>query len=210
MPLRNFLACLDSDEYQTLGFLMFSYYEHVWFIGCIFNTPYLTCAFSMHCTQPPLAHTSATLVMHWSISCFFILACHIYLMLCSILFCLLFELLFSFILHSSCIIFLVHTFISCLLFSLTLLSISRAHLQGERYSIREMHIPRGRIHCVNQKNLFCLFSCWLYGVLSYALLFSSHHVCMLDMLTSLCYCASLNACLDDHFLYHVIFVVISL
>ena len=23
MPLRHFLACLDSDEYQTLGFLMF-------------------------------------------------------------------------------------------------------------------------------------------------------------------------------------------
>ena len=38
-------------------------------------------------------------------------------------------------------------------------SISHAHLQGERYSIREMHIPRGRRHCVNNKNLLCLFSC---------------------------------------------------
>ena len=36
----------------------------------------------------------ATLVMHWSIPCFFILACHVYLMLCSILFCLRFELYF--------------------------------------------------------------------------------------------------------------------
>ena len=43
----------------------------------------------------------------------------------------------------------------------------------------------------------------------YALLFSLHCVCMLDMHTSLCYCASLNACSDDHLLYYVIIVVIS-
>ena len=107
------------------------------------------------------------------------------------LFCLLFELHFSFVLHPSCIILLVHTFISCPFFLLdpfvyscqkggeytleqyarefcyfymTLVhilrgrnSISCAHLQGERYSIREMHIPRGRRHCVNKKTLFCLF-----------------------------------------------------
>ena len=47
-----------------------------------------------HCTQPPLAHTFATLVIHWSIPYFFILACHVYLMLCSILFCLKIELHF--------------------------------------------------------------------------------------------------------------------
>ena len=58
--------------------------------------------------------------------------------------------------------------------------------------------------------MFCLFSCWLYGALSYALWFSSHHVCILDMLTSLCYCASLNTCSDNHLLCYVIFVVISL
>ena len=56
--------------------------------------------------------------------------------------------------------------------------------------------------------MFCLFSCWLYGALSYALLFSSHHVYVLDMHTSLCYCVSLNACLDDHLLCYVIIVVI--
>ena len=41
-----------------------------------------------------------------------------------------------------------------------------------------MHIPRGRRHWDNKKTLFCLFSCWLYGALSYALWFwfSSHHV----------------------------------
>ena len=44
----------------------------------------------------------------------------------------------------------------------------------------------------------------------YALLFSLHRVCVLDMHTSLCYCASLNACSNDHLLYYVIIVVISL
>ena len=73
-----------------------------------------------HCTLPPLAHTFSTLVMHWSIPCFFILAYHVYLMLCNILFCLLFELHFSFILHPSCIFILVHIFISCPRFSLIL------------------------------------------------------------------------------------------
>ena len=46
------------------------------------------------CIQPPLVHTFATLVMHWSIPCFFILACHVYLMLCSILLFLRFKLYF--------------------------------------------------------------------------------------------------------------------
>ena len=44
----------------------------------------------------------------------------------------------------------------------------------------------------------------------YALLFSLHRVSVLDMHTSLCYCASLNACSDDHLLYYVIIVVISI
>ena len=43
----------------------------------------------------------------------------------------------------------------------------------------------------------------------YVLLFSLHRVCVLDMHTSLCYCASLNACSDDHLFYYVIIVVIS-
>ena len=47
-----------------------------------------------HGTQSPLAHTFAILVMHWSMSCFFILACHVYLILCSIVFFPRFELHF--------------------------------------------------------------------------------------------------------------------
>ena len=44
----------------------------------------------------------------------------------------------------------------------------------------------------------------------YALLFSLHCVCMLDMHTSLCYCALLDASSDDHLLCYVIIVVISI
>ena len=41
-----------------------------------------------------IATSCTTLVMHWSIPCFFILACHVYLILYSIVYCLRFELHF--------------------------------------------------------------------------------------------------------------------
>ena len=60
----------------------------------------------------------------------------------------------------------------------------------------------------------CLFShCFMvFWVMFsiYTLLFSLHHVCLLDMHTFLCYCASLNACSDDHLFWYVIIVVIYL
>ena len=82
-----------------------------------------------------------------------------------------------------------------------------------------MHIPRGRRHCINKKTLFCfvffLYVCFLVCFMVlwvmfsiYTLLFLLHHVYVLDMHISLCYCASLNACSDDHLLYYVIIVVI--
>ena len=124
MPLRHFLACLDSDECQTLGFLIFPHQEHVWFIGCVFNTPYPTCAFFMHWSCIALSHllhtpllplsciglnlaVSSQLVM--STLCF--VACYFVLGL---------SFIFSFVLHPSCIISIVHTFISCPRFFLTL------------------------------------------------------------------------------------------
>ena len=48
MPLRHFLTCLDSNGYQTFGFLMFPRQEYIWFIGCVFNTLCPMCAFSMY------------------------------------------------------------------------------------------------------------------------------------------------------------------
>ena len=83
-----------------------------------------------------------------------------------------------------------------------------------------MHIPRERRHCVNKKTLFCLYFfmfvflvCFmvLWVMFSiYALLFSLHRVCELDMHTSLCYCSSLTVYSNDHLLSYVIIVVISI
>ena len=56
MPLRHFLTCLDFDEYQTLRFLIFPHQEHVWIIGCVFNTPCHTYAFSMHWSYIAYCH----------------------------------------------------------------------------------------------------------------------------------------------------------
>ena len=81
-----------------------------------------------------------------------------------------------------------------------------------------MHIPRGRRHFFMRKPCFvyftlCLFSRWfvvLWVMFSiYALLLSSHHAYVLDMLTSLSYYALLIACSDDHLLCYMIIVVIS-
>ena len=67
-----------------------------------------------------------------------------------------------------------------------------------------MHILRGRRHWVNNKTLFCLFLFMFFFFLN-CIVFV-----FLDMHISLCYCASLNACLDNHLLCYVIIVVISL
>ena len=121
----------------------------------MFNTPCPTCAFSVHfvihCILPPFAHIFATLVMHWSISCFFILACHVYLFLCSTLFVLGLSFIFSFILHPSCIIIISHTFISCSRFSLTLcLFLTK----------------RGRAYSKEYTRVFCHFYMTLKHILS--------------------------------------------
>ena len=57
--------------------------------------------------------------------------------------------------------------------------------------------------------LVCFMVLWVMFSI-YALLFLLHHVCVLDMHTTLCYCASLNACSDDHLLCYVIIIVIFL
>ena len=52
---------------------------------------------------------------------------------------------------------------------------------------------------------------WLWVMFSiYALLLSLYRVCVLDMHTSLCYCALLVACLNNHLLCYMIIVVISI
>ena len=183
MPLRHFLACLDSDEYQTLGFLMFPHQEHVWFVGCVFCTLCPICAFFMHWSCIALSHLLHTPLLPLSCIGLYLASSsqHVMFTLYFVAFYFVLDLsfIFSFIFHPSCIIIIVHSFISCPHFLLTLClfltkrgrvcsreyikvfchfymtlvhtlrgrnSISHAHLQGERYSIGEMHIPRGRRH----------------------------------------------------------------
>ena len=56
-----------------------------------------------------------------------------------------------------------------------------------------------------------LFALWCFELCLVSLLCCSHCIMfVVDMHTSLCYCASLNACSDDHLLCYVIIVVIYL
>ena len=82
-----------------------------------------------------------------------------------------------------------------------------------------MHISRERKHILWENLvLFVLhYVCFLYifmvlwaSISTYALLFSSHRVYVLDMLSSLYYYAFLLACSDNHLLCYVIIVVISI
>ena len=162
---------------------MFPHYEHVWFIDCIFYTPYPICAFFMHWSCIAHSHLLHTPLLLLSCISLYLVSSsqHIMFTLCFVALCFVLGLsfIFSFISHPSCIISIIRSFISCLCFSLTLClfltkrgrvyfreyteeflsflydsyihpwgrnSISRAYLQGESYSIREMHIPRRRKH----------------------------------------------------------------
>ena len=82
-----------------------------------------------------------------------------------------------------------------------------------------MHIPRRRINLFMRKPCFVCFTLYLFSryfmVLwvmfsIYALLLSLHRAYVLDMHRSLCYCALLVTCLDNHLLNYMIIVVISI
>ena len=124
---------------------------------------------------------------------------------------------------------LVHIFFS-FLFLLPLDSFVYSWQKGGEYTreytsvyrhfyIIHVHNLRGRKHLL-WKNLvllcftlclfFCCFMVFLVIFSIYALLFSSHCVYVLDMHTSLCYYALLITYSDDHLLYYVIIVVISI
>ena len=108
MPPKHFLTCLDYDEYQTLGFLMFPHQEHVWFIGCVLNTPCPTCAFFMHWSCIALSHLLHTPLLPLLCIGLYLasLSQHVMSTLCSIAFYIVLDLsfIFSFISHPSCII----------------------------------------------------------------------------------------------------------
>jgi len=88
------------------------------------------------CTHPPLAHTFATLVMRWSIPYFFILACHVYRMLCSILFRFRFEL--HFLIHLAPLLHHYHCLHLHLLPSFFLDHLSIRDKKGGEYTLESI------------------------------------------------------------------------
>ena len=142
--------------------------------------------------------------MHWSISCFLILACHVYFMLCSILFLRCFSFCLSFISHLCCtpqhpfLVLFFHFFPS---FFLAPLSIHVKKGESILESLLDSctfiggKIPKGR--CIYQRgeNIFykkTLFSfvlhyvcflVFLYGTLSFY-----WYLCFV-VLIALCLCA---------------------
>ena len=142
---------------------MFPHQEHIWFIGCVFNTLYPTCTLSMLWSCIAHNHLLHTYLLPMScIGLYLIFSSqHVMFTLCFVSFCFVLGLsfIFSFILHHSCIIIIIRTFISCPRFSLTLcLFVTKrgrvyqrvlsfrydfcAYPQGEKFYL--MHIRKGR------------------------------------------------------------------
>ena len=138
---------------------MFPPQEHVWFIGFAFYTPCPTCAFLMPCSC--IAHNHLIYTPLLALPCLGPYLVFISFPHSSWPFCL-------FVSKRGRVYSREYTGEFCY-FYMTFMhilrgrnSISCAHLQGERYFIGEMHIPRGRRHCVNKKTLLCL--CFLFAL----------------------------------------------
>ena len=103
---------------------MFPHQDHVWFIGYVFDTPCPTCAFSMLWSCIAHIHLLHTHLLPLSCIDLYLVSSsqHVMFTLCFVAFSFVFYLsfIFSFVLPSSCIFLLVHTFISCPHFSLSL------------------------------------------------------------------------------------------
>ena len=151
---------------------MFPHQEHVWFIGCVFNTTCPTSAFSMHWSCIAHSHLLHTPLLPLSCIGLYLASSsqHVMFTLCFVAFYFVLGLsfIFSFNSHPSCIIIIVHTFISCHFFSLTLylfltkrervysreyikvflsfLYDSCAHLQGEKFYFSCIFVGREIFH----------------------------------------------------------------
>ena len=103
---------------------MFPHQEYVWFIGCVFNTPCPTCAFFMHWSCIAYSYLLHTPLLPLSCIGLYLASSSQHVMFTlyfvAFYFVLGLSFIFSFISHPSCIIIIVHTFISYPRFSLTL------------------------------------------------------------------------------------------
>ena len=174
---------------------MFRHQELIWFIGCVFYTPCPTCALLMSCSCIAHSHLMhKPLLPLLGLGLYLVsssLTCHVYFILCSILFLRCFAFCFHFISNSCCTIhaslslFFFLSFLSLILLGpfvyscqkggeyigeYTRESIGLVRIHRGRNSIGKMHILGGRRHIFIRKPFFftlCLFSCFLYDALSY-------------------------------------------
>ena len=129
--------------------------------------------------------------------------------------------IFSFILHPSCIAHIFFSFPPSSWLMCTVLgrgnSTSCAFVGGENHR-RDAYTKGEKTFLRENLVLFCFTLClfsrcfkvlWVMFSI-YALLLSLHHAYVLDMHLSLCYCALLVACSNDHLLCYMIIVVISI
>ena len=145
---------------------MFPHQEHVWLIGCVFNTPCPTCAFFMHWSciaYSHLLHTPLLLLSCISLYLFFILACHVYLMICSILLCLRFKL--HFLIHLTSLMHHYHCSYLHLLSSFLLYTLSIPDKKGENILQRVYRSVLSFLYdfCVHPQGEKFYFSCTFVG-----------------------------------------------
>ena len=170
---------------------------------CISHALFMHCTYApfAHTLSPLSCHVLFhALASFWSYS----ILSHVYFMLCSILFLRWFVLCLSFISHSSCTPYSSLSLILSSSFALLLLGpfvyswkkwkeychfyMTLVHILRGRNFIGDMHIPRERGHLFLRKPCFVLFYImfvflfffmvpWVTFSI-YALLFSSHRVCI--------------------------------
>ena len=137
---------------------MFPHQEHVWFIGCVFNTPCPTCAFFMHWSCIAHSHILHTPLL--PLSCIGLdLASssqHVMSTLCSVPVYIVLGLsfIFSFISHLSCIISIVRTSLSCPRFFLTLCLFltKRGRVYSREYTRVFCHFYMTLVHILRGRN----------------------------------------------------------
>ena len=137
---------------------MFPHQEHVWFVGCIFCTLYPTCAFFMNWSCIALSHLLHTHLLPLSCIGLYLISSsqHVIFTLCFVAcyFVLGLSFIFSFILHPSCIIIIVCSFISCPLFSLTLYLFltKRGRVYSREYTGVFCHFYMTLVHILRGRN----------------------------------------------------------
>ena len=142
---------------------MFPHQEHVWLISCVFNTPCPTCAFFMHWLCIAHSHLLHTPLLPLSCIGLYLISSSYHIMFTlyfvAFYFVLGLSFIFLFISHPSCIIIIVHTFISYPRFSLTLCLFltKRGRVYYREYTGVFFHFYMTIVHILRGEKFY--FSC---------------------------------------------------